>query len=283
MKIGFIGTGIMGAPIALHLARANYDVTVFNRTISKAEKLKPEVSVSYTIKELAESSDIIFSIVGYPKDVDEVIHEVFKYAKKGTIIVDMTTSSPSLAENLYEKGKELGFRLVDAPVTGGDQGAKSGTLSIMVGSEKEVFDEIVPLLQTFGKTITYMGKAGSGQYTKLANQIAISGALAGVAESLYFAMEKNLPLDAVHQVLSGGSASSNQLIYNGKKMILKDYEPGFFIKHFVKDLNLALDEAKGSLPIATKVRDMLQQLIEKGFENKGTQAFILNYLDSHVS
>jgi len=282
LKIGFIGTGIMGSPMALHLAHAGHDVTVFNRTISKAEALKSEVKVAYSLKELAFDKDVIFSIVGYPKDVKEVIEEVFLHAKVGATIIDMTTSSPKLAEDLYQKGLGLGYDLLDAPVTGGDIGAKNATLSIMVGGSKEVFDKVLPLFEVLGKTITYTGKAGTGQFTKLANQIAIAGALSGVVESLFFAYNKNLDIEAVHKVLSGGSASSNQLMSNGRRIIQNDYEPGFMLKHFLKDLNLAIDAIDEPLFIATKVRDMIKLMVDQGYENKGTQALILYYLNKNL-
>src|SRR5690606_33456406 len=225
---------------------------------------------------------VIFSIVGYPKDVKEVIEEVFLYATPGTVIIDMTTSSPKLAEDLYQKGLNLGFELLDAPVTGGDVGALNATLSIMVGGKEVVFKKVLPLLELLGKTITYTGKAGTGQYTKLANQIAIAGALSGVVESLFFAYNKNLDIESVHKVLSGGSAASNQLMSNGRRIIQNDYEPGFMLKHFLKDVNLAIDAIDEPLFIATKVRDMIQTMINQGYENKGTQALILYYLDKNL-
>lgn len=282
LKVAWIGTGIMGGPMALHLADQGYDVSAYNRTFEKAEKLEPKVKAFKSIKEAVHDADIVFSIVGYPKDVDEVIHEVFRHAKKGTTIVDMTTSSPDLAKRLYEEGLALGFNLLDAPVTGGDVGAKNGVLSIMVGGKEEIFNQVLPLFEAFGKTITYIGKAGNGQYAKLANQIAITGTLVGVVESLYYAINHNLDLHLLHQILSGGSAASHQVATNALRIINKDFEPGFYIKHFLKDLNLAIESSDGNLPVTIKVRDMVQTLVDHNYGDKGTQALILYYLDNHI-
>ncbi len=195
----------------------------------------------------------------------------------------MTTSSPNLAMDIYEKALGLGINVLDAPVTGGEIGAIKGELSIMVGGKKEVYEKALPVFQTFGKTILYVGKSGNGQYTKLANQIAIAGNLVGVVESLYFAGKKNLDLNLVHQIMMGGSASSNQLLTNGLKMIKKDYQPGFYIKHFLKDLTLAIEASDEPLTVTNKVKEMLEELVSKGYENLGTQALILYYLDQFVA
>ncbi len=282
MKIAWVGTGIMGKPMAKHLSEAGHKVSAYNRTFEKALELEPAIKVFPTIEKAIKDAEVIFVMVGYPKDVLEVFNEVFKHAQRGTIIIDMTTSDPKLAKDLYIRGKELDFDVLDAPVTGGEKGAIDASLSIMVGGEKSVFETILPLLDKLGKKITYMGSAGQGQMTKLANQIAIAGTLAGVTESLVFALENNLDLMSVHTVLSGGSAASNQLAISGLKMINNDYQPGFYIKHFYKDLNLAIANSKTELPILIKVRNMLEKLINEQYENLGTQALILYYLDSMV-
>lgn len=280
MHIGFIGTGIMGSPMVRHLAKAGHKLTVFNRTRAKAEKLSDVADVADSIEDLTQASNIIFMIVGYPKDVEDVALEVFKTAKKGTIIVDMTTSSPSLAAHLYEEAKQKGLHMMDAPVTGGEFGAIEGSLSIMVGGDEKNYETILPLLQTFGKTIVYMGKAGNGQKTKLANQIAIAGALSGVVESLYYASTLDLDLNKSLEIFMGGSAASNQMRINGKHIIDKNYEPGFYIKHFLKDLNLATESSVKHLEVTVKVKEMLDVLVHNHYENKGTQALILYYLDN---
>lgn len=280
MKIGLIGTGIMGSPIVRHLAKNGHELMVFNRTQSKAEKLKDVASVAPSIEVLTKNSDIIFMIVGYPKDVETVANEIFKTAKKGTIIVDMTTSSPALALHLYETAKMKGLHMMDAPVTGGEVGAIDATLSIMVGGDEENYEIIKPLIKTFGKTIQYMGIAGNGQRTKLANQIAIAGSLAGVVESIFYAQTLNLDLKKSYDIFMGGSASSTQMKTNGLHMINSFYEPGFYIKHFLKDLNLAIESSIKHLEITNSVRNMLEVLVNHNYENKGTQALILYYLDN---
>ena len=279
-KVAWIGTGVMGAPMASHLAKAGYEVSAYNRTHSKASVLEPLVKAFETIQETVVEADIIFTIVGYPKDVEEVVNEVMLHAKEGAIIVDMTTSSPTLANQLYIQGKSKGFKLVDAPVTGGDLGAINATLSIMVGGDIEVYDEILPLLEVMGKTINYMGDAGNGQNAKLANQIAIAGAIAGTAEALTFAKQKGLDLNTMLNVISGGSASSWQAINNGSKMIVDDMLPGFFVKHFLKDLKLAIDEKNSLyLPILENVTTIYQILSDEGLGDLGTQSIINYYIN----
>lgn len=280
MKIAWIGTGVMGRPMALNLKKAGYDVHVYNRTKSKAFDMENEgVKAHETIESVVNDANIIFTIVGYPKDVESVFNEVFKYAKKDTIIIDMTTSSPTLAKGLYKKGKNLGFNVLDAPVTGGDLGAINGTLSIMVGGDQDIFNQALPLFNQMGKTVNYMGKAGSGQYAKLANQAAIAGAISGVAEALSFAKEKELDLSKMLNVITGGSATSWQAEKNGPKMIEKDDSPGFYIKHFLKDLNLILEEVNSFTPEVVKtVQKIYDELSNNGFENLGTQAILKYYM-----
>lgn len=278
MKIAWIGTGVMGAPMACHLADAGHEVFAYNRTYAKAKALEPKVRAVESIEACVEDADFVFSIVGYPKDVDMVISEVLKHVKKEAIIIDMTTSSPGLALSLAQKGEEQGITILDAPVTGGDLGARNASLSIMVGGPKEAYEKVYPLLALMGKTITYMGKSGSGQHAKLANQTAIAGALAGISEALSYAKYHELDLDAMLQVITGGSASSWQAINNGPKMIKHDYAPGFFVKHFLKDLRLILEE-KGALnlPVTSQVEAIFASLSEEGCDDEGTQAIIKYY------
>jgi 3-hydroxyisobutyrate dehydrogenase len=278
MKILFIGTGVMGKPMALNLAKNNVDVTVYNRTHEKALDLKSQVKVTTDLIEAAKHANIIFSIVGYPSDVKEVYEKIIPHCAKGTILVDMTTSSVKLAKELYEFAKIHDLFMLDAPVTGGDTGAINGTLSIMVGGDKTIYETIRPYLTYMGTTITYMGGPGTGQTMKLANQITIAGNILGIAEGLYFAKEKGLDLNDVYKVITGGSASSWQAINNGKKMITKDYEPGFYIKHFLKDLRLALDEAEGlDLPLLAQA-EKTYSLLSNLHNDSGTQAVIEYYL-----
>ncbi len=277
MKILFIGTGVMGKPMALHLAKKGLDVTVYNRTFEKALALKPDVKVEKDLEKAVIDKDLIFSIVGYPNDVKEVYEKIIPLAKKGAILVDMTTSSPTLAVQLYNLAKEHNLDMLDAPVTGGDLGAINATLSIMVGGDENIYNKVLPYFEILGKTITYMGKAGSGQNMKLANQIVIAGNIVGIAEGITYAQNKELDLNKFLDVIVGGSANSWQASVNGKKMIEKDFEPGFYIKHFLKDLRLAIEEFKlQDLPILKYTEKVLSSL--KDEQNEGTQALIKHYL-----
>lgn len=279
MKILWIGTGVMGAPMAKHLLEAGHEIYGYNRTPKKAKALEPDIKFCDDIKTCIKDVDIVFTIVGYPSDVKEVYDVLLEEAKPRTILVDMTTSSPTLAKEIYEKAKTKNIDVLDAPVTGGDLGAINGTLSIMVGGDFHIYEKVLPLFQYMGKTITYMGEAGSGMYAKLVNQTVIAGNIMGISEGLMLAKQKNLDLESMLSVITGGSANSWQAANNGKKMIEKDYEPGFFVKHFLKDLKLAMDEKENLdlkvLEIATKAYETLSS---KGFSEKGTQAIIEYYL-----
>ncbi len=277
MKIGFIGIGIMGLPMVRHLKKAGYPITIYNRTLDKIKHLGSEFDIASSIEELVQDKDVIFSIVGYPSEVESVLTEGFKFAKQGTIFVDMTTSSPKLAIKLSKIAIQNELILLDAPVTGGDIGAKNGTLSMMVGGDIESYLRIKSLLETMTGKITYMGPSGNGQYAKLANQICIAGNLMGIAEALIFAKDHQLNLESMLSVISGGSAASWQAINNGPKMILKDYMPGFYVKHFLKDLTLALDEMETPLPLLTKAQSIYTWLNETHMDS-GTQAIIEYYL-----
>lgn len=279
MHILFIGTGVMGAPMATHLSHAGHKVYAFNRTYEKAKRLEPDVIAVKDINDIILDVDVIFSIVGYPSDVKEVYQKVIALAKPDTILVDMTTSSPSLAKSLYQEAKKKSLHMIDAPVTGGDLGAINQSLSIMVGGDHDIFLKIKPLLEVMGKTITYMGPAGSGMTAKLCNQTVIAGNILGIAEALVLAKHRGLDLNAMLDVIIGGSASSWQAKNNGRKMIDNDYKPGFFVKHYLKDLKLAVEE-KGDLPLhvletAKKTYDILSQ---NDFSEKGTQSIIEAYL-----
>ena len=279
MKIAWIGTGVMGKPMALHLANAGHKVTVYNRTIEKAKALEPHVEVAETIKACVQDKDVVFTIVGYPQDVKEVYEEVIEYAHPNTMCVDMTTSSPKLAKELYEKAKKKGLSMLDAPVTGGDLGAINGTLSIMVGGDEKTYTNVLPLLEIMGSKITYMGKPGSGMHAKLANQTVIAGNIVAIAEALTYAEKKGLEPYRMLEVIVGGSANSWQAAKNGPKMISKDYQPGFYLKHYLKDLKLIIEEKEDlKLPVLEKVTDIYERLYQLGFQDFGTQAIIEYYI-----
>jgi 3-hydroxyisobutyrate dehydrogenase len=241
--------------------------------------MEPLVKAYQDIESCVKNADIVFSIVGYPSDVEETYQVVMKHVKKGAILVDMTTSSPTLAIRLAQEATSLGLYMLDAPVTGGDLGAINATLSIMVGGDEAIFKKVLPLFEHLGKTITYMGKAGSGQHAKLANQTTIAGAIIGLAEALVYAKEKELNLDAMLKVITGGSANSWQASNNGPKMLIQDYAPGFYVKHFLKDLKLVLEEKKDlKLEVVETVTKAYQVLSDQGFSESGTQSIIEYYL-----
>ncbi len=281
MNIGFIGIGIMGLPMVRHLKKSGHDITIYNRTIEKILPLQSEFKLAYSIEELVKDKAVVFTIVGYPSEVEAVLLEAFKYAKPKTIFIDMTTSSPVLAKRLASIGSEHHFVVLDAPVTGGDIGAKNGTLSMMVGGDEATYLSVKPLLETMTSRITYMGLAGSGQYAKLANQICIASNLMGVAEAITFAKDHGLDPNAMLQVIGAGSAASWQAINNGPKMISGDYQPGFYIKHFVKDLALAFDSMVTPLPNLTQAKKVYAWLAVS-YQDSGTQAIIEYYLQQVI-
>ena len=282
MKIAWIGVGVMGRSMALNLKKDGHSVSVYNRTLSKCDGLEADgINICTTIKECVNDADAIFTIVGYPKDVEEVYlsdYGIFANAKEGAYVVDMTTSSPALAKKLAEVGSK--FHVLDAPVSGGDIGAKNGTLSIMVGGEKEDFDYLLPVFEAMGKNITYLGKAGSGQNCKACNQIAIAGTIAAAAEAMHYAESVGLDGNTVLDAISKGAAGSWQIDNNASKMLINDYEPGFFIKHFIKDLKIARDTMQSKneeLEVLNKVLEMYESIADNGLDNKGTQAIFEYY------
>jgi len=277
--IGFIGLGVMGHSMAGHILDAGFGLHLYNRTPLKADDLVEKGAVlEANVADLAGKSDIIISIVGFPKDVEEVFLEnggVLENARPGSIAIDMTTSDPVLAAALYDRGKEKGIHVLDAPVSGGDLGAKNATLSIMVGGEKPVFDRVGPILEIMGKNIVYQGKAGAGQHTKMANQIAIAAGMVAVCESLAYASKAGLDPQTVLKSIGQGAAGSWSLNNMGPRIIKKDDQPGFFIKHFIKDMKIAVESSK-SLDLDTPGLDLAlslyQKMADKGLENNGTQA-----------
>lgn len=280
-KIGFIGTGVMGASMVRNLLKNQYEVNVYNRTSSKAKALEADgAKFCETIESCVTDVDYTIMIVGLPSDVEEVSTKVLQYAKTGSVIIDMTTSSPQLAEKIYRDALIKSISVLDAPVSGGDIGAKNGTLSIMVGGDETTFNQCLPLFESMGKNIIYCGNAGKGQHTKMANQIAIAGTVAGVTEAITYANKMNLDPQTMLNAISAGAAGSWQMSNNGQKMISEDFAPGFYIKHFVKDMNIAIncaDTNQLELPILKIVRDLYQDMMIAGDENLGTQALIKKY------
>ena len=280
MKIAWIGIGVMGESMAGHLLDAGHELFVYNRTVSKTDGLvKRGATLLKEVKDAPLNADVIFSMVGYPKDVEEVYlgeNGLIKTAKEGQVFVDMTTSSPTLAKKISEEFAKVGATALDLPVTGGDIGAKNGTLSIMAGGDKKVFEEaVLPLVKNFGKNITYFGEAGKGQYAKLANQIAIATTMISVAESFKFAKEVGLNLDDFFNIVSTGSGGSFSMTSYGPRILKGDFKPGFFIHHFIKDMRLALEECEKmniKLPGLETAYELYNELEEEVRNTNGTQA-----------
>jgi len=278
-KIGWIGTGVMGASMCGHILKAGYTVAVHNRTKAKADDLvKNGAQWCDTPKEVAEQSDMIFSIVGYPTDVEEIYFGekgILGGVKEGSIIVDMTTSEPTLAEKIYAEAGKKRISALDAPVSGGDVGAKEARLAIMVGGDKKTFDTVQPLFDIMGKNIAYMGEAGAGQHTKMSNQIHIATTMIGVIEALIYAYKAGLDMEEVIAVVGKGAAMSWSINNYGPRIAKGDFNPGFFIKHFVKDMGIALKEAERmrlSLPGLALAHQFYLSAMSMGLENMGTQA-----------
>ena len=281
-KIGWIGTGIMGKPMAMHLLNAGYAVNVNNRTKSKAQELIDKGSTWYdTPAELTKNSDIVVTIIGYPKDVEQVYFGadgIFQEIKQNTILIDMTTTKPSLAVKIGEQAKRAGVDFIDAPVSGGEIGAINGTLSIMIGGDKKTVDMIMPVFETFGKSMVYQGAAGSGQHTKMCNQITIAGTMIGICESLIYGYKAGLDLTTMLGSISKGAAGCWGLDVLAPKIVAGDYAPGFMVDHFVKDLGIALEEAEAmdlSLPGLALVKQLYISLKADGKGTSGTQALYL--------
>ncbi|MGC4018073.1 MAG: NAD(P)-dependent oxidoreductase [Muricomes sp.] len=283
-KVGFIGVGIMGKSMVRNLMRAGFELHIYARNREKVEDVIAEGAIFHdSIKACAAGCEAVITIVGFPKDVEEVYFEagnIMDSAQKGAYLIDMTTTSPQLAEKIYEEGKKNGFHVLDAPVTGGDLGAKNGTLSILVGGDKEDYDACLPLFEAMGTNINYQGQAGCGQHCKLANQIIIAGTLSGVCEAIAYAKAKGLDLETVLKSVSTGAAGSRQLDMFGPKILKEDYAPGFFVKHFIKDMKLASLEANISelnLGVLSQVLSNYEELETKGYGDLGTQALMKYY------
>lgn len=279
MTIGFIGTGVMGKSMAKHLWNAGFPLIIYTRTKEKAEELLKEgVTWASSPKEIAQTADIIISMVGYPQDVEEVyLNEdgLIPNAPEGTYLIDMTTSTPSLAKKLYEEGKKRGIYVLDAPVSGGDIGAREARLTVMVGGERKAFEKVLPILKIFGQNIVHQGEAGSGQHTKMCNQIAIASNMIGVCEAIVYAEKAGLNLENVLKSISSGAAGSWSLSNLAPRILKGDFEPGFYIKHFIKDMSIALEEAEKmnlQIPGLKLAKEMYEMLAENGEENSGTQA-----------
>lgn len=281
-SIGFIGVGVMGRSMVKNLLKAGYEVAIYSRTKSKLEDFLQENNVTWcdSAAQCASGRDAVITMVGYPKDVEQVYfgqEGIIAAAQPDTYLIDMTTTDPKLSVRIYEEGTASGLHTLDAPVSGGDTGAKNGTLSIMVGGQEEDFKACLPLFEAMGKQIVYEGPAGAGQHTKMANQIAIAGTIAGVSEALAYAERAGLDTQKMLDSISKGAAGSWQMENLMPKMMREDYAPGFFLKHFIKDMKIAQGQGFGSLPVLERVCTMYGDLEAEGLGDLGTQALIRYY------
>ena len=282
-KIGWIGTGVMGASMCKHLMDAGFKATVYTRSKSKAEHLVSSGATwADSPRSVAEQSDVVFAIVGFPKDVREVFmcpeNGALAGCEPGNILVDMTTSEPSLAIEMTEKAKASGVHMLDAPVSGGDKGAREGILSIMIGGDKEVVDALRPCWDAMGKTIVHQGPAGAGQHTKMVNQTLISTMMIGVCEALVYGHKSGLDLPTVLQSVGSGAAGSWSLTNLGPRIIDNNFDPGFYVEHFVKDMGIALAESRKmglSMPGLALAEQLYQSVQAKGWAKNGTHALTL--------
>jgi 3-hydroxyisobutyrate dehydrogenase len=276
-KIGWIGTGVMGRSMCLHLRKAGYEVAVHNRSKDKAQDLLDAGAVwCDTPAGVADGSEAVFSIVGYPRDVEEVYlgsGGVLAGTASGSMVIDMTTSEPALAKRLHEQAAQRGVASLDAPVSGGDTGARAGTLAIMVGGDRADYDRAMPYFEIMGENIALMGPAGSGQHTKMSNQILIASTMIGVVESLLYGQQAGLDQDAIIDVIGKGAAACWSINNLGRRIVQGNFDPGFFIKHFVKDMGIALAEARAmnlALPGLALAHQFYVAAMADGLEDLGT-------------
>jgi 3-hydroxyisobutyrate dehydrogenase len=281
-RIGWIGTGVMGLSMCGHLQAKGYPTTIYSRTKSRAQSLIDKgAKWADTPAAVAAASDVIFTIVGLPSDVRDVYFGdkgILSAGRKGAMTVDMTTTEPSLAREIYDSAKAKGISSIDAPVSGGDVGAKAATLSIMVGGDKDAVEKVMPLFQAMGKNIVHQGGAGTGQHTKMCNQIVLSGTIIGVCESLLYGYKAGLDLDTMLSSVSKGAAQCWILDNLAPKMVKRNFDPGFFVEHFEKDLGIVLDESKRmglSMPGLALVRQFYVALKAQGHGRLGYHALLL--------
>ena len=281
-RIGWIGLGVMGAPLCGHLHEAGYAVTATTRSPARAEALRQRgVSWVDTPREVAERSDVVFTLVGFPRDVREVVlgeRGALAGMRAGGVLVDMTTSQPALAAEIAEAARARGVFALDAPVSGGDVGAREARLSIMVGGEAAAVQAVMPCFERMGRTIVHHGGPGAGQHAKLVNQTLIAGNMVGVCEALLYAHRAGLDLEAVLRSVGSGAAGSWSLANLAPRMLAGDFAPGFFVEHFVKDMGIALEEAARmgiAMPGLALARQLYVALAAQGHARSGTQALVL--------
>lgn len=282
MKIGWIGLGVMGGPMAAHVQKGGHQLFVYNRTKEKAEPLLRDGALwCDSAAQVGESAEIVFSIVGFPADVEEVYlgeKGVLSAAAGCKIIVDMTTSTPTLAKEIAKAAESRGIKALDAPVTGGDIGAKQGTLSVMVGGDENAYEEVLPVIRLFAKRVAYMGGPGTGQHAKACNQISVAGTMIGMVESLLYAYKQGLDPEKVIEVVGGGAGGSWSINNLAPRIVKGDYKSGFFVEHFVKDMEIALREANAaglSLPGLSLIHQLYVAVKAQGHGRSATQSLFL--------
>ena len=282
-SVGWIGTGVMGASMVGHLIAEGYRLTFHTRTREKAAALEAAgASWAESPAEVAAASDVIFAIVGFPSDVREVFlgeQGALAGARPGSVVVDMTTSDPSLAVEIHERAMAVGVGSLDAPVSGGDVGARNATLSIMVGGDDVDVENVWPLFDVMGSNIVHLGGPGAGQHTKMVNQILIATGMIGVSEALLYAKQAGLSLDKALAAVSGGAAGSWSLSNYGPRILEGDFAPGFLVDHFVKDMGIALSAARSmhlSVPGLALAHQLYVALQAQGGGQSGTQALLLS-------
>jgi 3-hydroxyisobutyrate dehydrogenase len=283
-RIGWIGAGVMGRWMCGHAMSKGYKATIYNRSKDKPDVkalLQQGARWADSPRAVAESSDVVFAIVGFPKDVRDVFlgpQGVLAGTKGGGILVDMTTSEPSLAREIYDAAKAKGVYSLDAPVSGGDVGAKNAALSIMIGGDKEVVDAVTPIFECMGKTIIHQGPAGSGQHTKMVNQVLIASNMVAVCEGLLYGYKAGLDLETVFKSVSVGAAGSKALEVLGPRIMARNFEPGFYVEHFIKDMGIALEESKKMglvMPGLALAHQLYLAVQAQGYGRKGTHALML--------
>ncbi|MGI6553362.1 MAG: NAD(P)-dependent oxidoreductase [Clostridia bacterium] len=284
--IGFVGIGVMGKSMVLNLMKAGFNnMRVYTRTKSKAEEVIARgAQWKDTVSQLAREADVVITMVGYPKDVEELYlgeNGIINSGKEGAYLIDMTTSSPNLAKRIYQEAAQKGMKSLDAPVSGGDIGAREGRLSIMVGGDAEAFQAVKPLFEAMGNNIILQGGPGSGQYTKMCNQITIASNMIGVCEALAYGVKAGLDPRQMLKSIETGAAASWSLSNLVPRMLAEDYSPGFYVKHFIKDMNIALESAQEmglQTPGLELAKSLYDKLAQMGEENSGTQALYKLYL-----
>ena len=284
--IGFIGLGVMGRSMSRHLRAAGYEMNVFNRTRERADEIVAmDAHWCDSPAAVAAASDITITMVGYPRDVEEIYFSesgILGSLRANSLVIDMTTSTPTLARRIADAAAERGAASLDAPVSGGDIGAREARLTIMVGGEDGAFNRALPVLEKMGRTITLMGAAGSGQHTKMCNQIAIAAGMMGVCEALVYAEEAGLDRSRMIETISTGAAASWSLSNYGPRIIAGNYDPGFYVKHFIKDMEIALQSATEmgiETPGLQLALDLYNELAREGFADAGTHALYKLYSD----